>query len=151
MISQATSDYLGTVEEIVREAYTKWVAVIGGKPIPMQADYAALIDAGTVWLLDSMDGLIVLVDEADGDTGGGVLLIENVAVRPSAQGKGLGRQLLTFAEEQARTRGLTALRLYTNEKMTSNIALYLAFGYRETGREVINGRHVVHMRKDLGT
>nr|WP_083472667.1 GNAT family N-acetyltransferase [Kibdelosporangium phytohabitans] len=111
----------------------------------MQADYAALIDAGTVWLLDSTDGLIVLVDEPDD----GVLLIENVAVRPAAQGKGLGRQLLAFAEEQARHRGLTAVRLYTNEKMTSNIALYLAFGYRETSREVRDGRHVVHMRKDV--
>ncbi|ALG08797.1 GNAT family N-acetyltransferase [Kibdelosporangium phytohabitans] len=145
MISQATSEYRGTVEEIVHEAYAKWIEVTGGKPLPMQADYAALIDAGTVWLLDSTDGLIVLVDEPDD----GVLLIENVAVRPAAQGKGLGRQLLAFAEEQARHRGLTAVRLYTNEKMTSNIALYLAFGYRETSREVRDGRHVVHMRKDV--
>ncbi|ONI75357.1 hypothetical protein ALI144C_40525 [Actinosynnema sp. ALI-1.44] len=145
MISQATGDHRGTVEEIVRAAYTKWIEVTGSEPLPMLADYAALIDAGTVWLLDSMDGLIVLVDEPDD----GVLLVENVAVRPSAQGKGLGRQLLAFAEEQARHRGLTALRLYTNQKMTSNIALYLALGYRETGRAELDGRQVVHMLKDL--
>lgn len=145
MISQATSDYRDTVEEIVREAYSPWIDVIGGLPLPMEADYGALIDAGDVWLLDSMDGLIVLVAEP----GDGVLLVENVAVRPSAQGQGLGRRLLTFAEEQARQRELTATRLYTNVKMTSNIAIYLASGYHETGREVLHGRHVVHLRKDL--
>lgn len=76
-------------------------------------------------------------------------LIENVAVNPAAQGRGLGRCLLAFAEDQARALGLSALRLYTNEKMTSNIALYERLGHVITERENINGRRAVHMRKLL--
>jgi ribosomal protein S18 acetylase RimI-like enzyme len=131
------------VEELVRAAYTPWIEVIGVQPLPMVADYAALIGAGHVWVLDPVEGLIVLVPEND------VLLVENLAVSPAAQGCGLGRRLLAFAEDQARFLGLSTLRLYTNEKMTSNIALYERLGYVETEREDIKGRHAVHMRKPL--
>jgi ribosomal protein S18 acetylase RimI-like enzyme len=131
------------VEEVVHAAYAPWIEVIGVQPLPMVADYAKLIRAGQVWVLGPVDGLIVLIPED------GVLLIENVAVRPAAQGRGLGRRLLAVAEDRARSLGLSALRLYTNEKMTSNIAWYERLGYVETGRENISGRYAVHMRKAL--
>ena len=131
------------VENIVQAAYAPWIDIIGGRPLPMVADYAELIAAGKVWVLDSIDGLIVLVPED------GVLLIENVAVSPASQGRGLGRCLLAFAEDHARALGLSNVRLYTNEKMVSNIAFYKRLGYVATERENINGRNVVHMRKPL--
>ena len=131
------------VESVVHAAYAPWIDIIGMRPLPMVADYAELIAAGRVWVLDPVDGLIVLVPEA------GVLLIENVAVSPAAQGRGLGRCLLAFAEDHARALGLSILRLYTNEKMTSNIAFYERLGYVVTGRENIKGRYAVHMRKPL--
>lgn len=131
------------VEDVVHAAYAPWIEVIGMQPLPMVADYAELIGAGHVWVLDPVEGLIVLVPES------GVLLIENVAVSPVAQGRGLGRCLLAFAEDQARSLALSTLRLYTNEKMTSNIAFYERLGYVETKRENIKGRYVVHMSKPL--
>ncbi|MFE9689660.1 GNAT family N-acetyltransferase [Micromonospora sp. NPDC005806] len=131
------------VEDLVHAAYAPWIEVTGVQPLPMVADYAELIGAGQVWVFDPVEGLIVLVPED------GVLLIENVAVSPAAQGRGLGRCLLAFAEDQARALGLSTLRLYTNEKMTSNIAFYERLGYVATERENINGRHAVHMRKPL--
>jgi ribosomal protein S18 acetylase RimI-like enzyme len=144
MIRLATEADLAAVEEIVRDAYAAWVGVIGGKPRPMVADYGELIAAGRVWVDDQPDGLIVLVPEEQ------ALLIENVAVRRRAQGRGLGRSLLAFAEERARALTLPAVRLYTNEKMNSNISLYLSLGYLETGRESFSPIHsVVHMRKGL--
>jgi ribosomal protein S18 acetylase RimI-like enzyme len=42
--------------------------------------------------------------------------------------------LLDFADEQTRSWGLPEVRLYTNSRMERNIALYSAYGYRETGR-----------------
>jgi ribosomal protein S18 acetylase RimI-like enzyme len=57
---------------------------------------------------------------------------------------------MTFAESEAQRLGYASIRLYTNEKMTENIAIYGRLGYRETGREVLRGLHVVHMRKQLG-
>jgi ribosomal protein S18 acetylase RimI-like enzyme len=124
------------------------VEIIGMRPLPMEADYPALIAADRVWVRGDVpggpvDALIVLIP-ADG-----ALLVDNVAVHPSAQGRGLGRRLLAFAEDQARSRGLPALRLYTNVKMTSNIALYESLGYRRTDTETIEGRHAVHLRKEL--
>lgn len=133
------------VEAIVQAAYEPWAPVIGMEPLPMLADYAALIAGKRVHVLENgeIDALIVLEPEE------GVLLIDNVAVRPDRQGRGLGRRLMAFAEFRARSLGLNALRLYTNEKMTSNIGLYESLGFRETTREVIDGKHAIHLRKDL--
>lgn len=134
------------VEEIVEAAYAPWAEIIGARPIPMDADYAALIAAGQVFVTGTgPDGLIVLIPET------GTLLIENVAVAPDHHGQGTGRALMAFAEDRARTLALPRLRLYTNELMTPNIALYERLGYQETAREDIGGRNVVHMTKDLPT
>jgi ribosomal protein S18 acetylase RimI-like enzyme len=144
-IRLAESADRAAVEAIVRTAYEPWVQVIGVRPLPLVADYGELITEGHVHVLENgeIDALIVLQPDD------GVLLVENVAVRPDRQGRGLGRRLMAFAEFRARSLGLRALRLYTNEKMVSNIGLYESLGYRETEREAINGRHVVHMRKEL--
>ncbi|MEV6031889.1 GNAT family N-acetyltransferase [Nonomuraea sp. NPDC052116] len=131
------------VERLVHDAYSPWIEVVGMRPLPMEADYGALIAAGRVHVTDPLDALIVLVPED------GVLLVENVAVRPGHQGKGLGRALMAYAEEEARRLGLPALRLYTNVKMTTNIALYESLGYVETGRMGVEGRSAVMMRKQL--
>jgi ribosomal protein S18 acetylase RimI-like enzyme len=148
MIRRAVPGDLAAVAELVAEAYGPWVAIIGGRPAPMDADHAGLIADGRVHLAAAADtdGLVVLIPEHD------TLLVENVAVRPALHGRGIGRRLLAFAEDEARRLGLPALRLYTNEKMTRNIALYEALGYVVTGREPVDGRgHIVLMRKDLPT
>jgi ribosomal protein S18 acetylase RimI-like enzyme len=144
-IRLAESADRAAVETIVRTAYEPWVQVTGVRPLPLVADYRELISQGRVHVLENgeIDALIVLQALES------VLLVENVAVRPDRQGRGLGRRLMAFAEFRARSLGLPALRLYTNEKMTSNIGLYVSLGYRETDREAIDGRHVVHMRKEL--
>ena len=58
----------------------------------------------------------------------------SVAVAPAFQGRKLGIRLLDFADEQARSWDVPEVRLYTNSRMERNIALYAAYGYRETGR-----------------
>jgi GNAT superfamily N-acetyltransferase len=132
------------VEELVRQAYQPWVGVIGMRPIPMEADYGDLIAARRVHVTgEGPDGVIVLLPED------GVLLVENVAVRPGRHGRGIGRSLLAFAETEARRLGLPALRLYTHVKMARNIAIYESLGFVETGREEIDGRSALTMRKEL--
>jgi ribosomal protein S18 acetylase RimI-like enzyme len=110
----------------------------------MRDDYAALIAAGHVHVLDiagAVEGVLVLIPEAT------AMLLDNVAVR--AKGLGLGRTLLTFAEEQARAAGYTSIRLYTHEKMTENIELYRRLGYAETHRAEQRGLKRVFMAKPL--
>ncbi|MFL6055754.1 MAG: GNAT family N-acetyltransferase [Actinoallomurus sp.] len=144
-IRLAEADDLGSVEAIVKAAYDPWVPMIGVEPLPLSADYGDLISDGLVYVLESVgvDALIVLRPKDD------ELLVENVAVHPDRQGRGLGLRLLAFAEFRARSLELPAVRLYTNEKMISNIGLYEFLGYRETSRGGIDGRRVVHMRKQL--
>lgn len=88
-------------------------------------------------------GLIVLVP-ADN-----YLLLENVAVVPSAQGRGVGGALLRFAEDHARSLGLSEIRLYTNAAMTENLAYYPRRGYRETGRREQDGFSRVFFAKQV--
>ncbi|MBA1271797.1 hypothetical protein [Stutzerimonas azotifigens] len=57
---------------------------------------------------------------------------------------------MAYAEDQARTAGLPALTLFTNEKMHENIAIYTKAGFLETRRMTDNGFNRVYFRKDLG-
>jgi GNAT superfamily N-acetyltransferase len=141
----ATHEDLAAVEGIVSEAYQPWADALGFRPGPMDEDYAALIASGEVFVTGSaaLNGLIVLVEEP------GCLFIENVAVRPAGQHRGIGRSLLFFAEREAARRGSAALRLYTHEMMTSNIALYHSLGYVETHREPFAIGSRVHLRKQI--
>ena len=77
------------------------------------------------------------------------LFVENVAVRPERQGRGLGRALMAFAEDHARAAGLAEVTLYTNQKMTENLRFYAALGYAETGRRSEDGFARVFFRKAL--
>jgi ribosomal protein S18 acetylase RimI-like enzyme len=114
-------------------------------PAPVLNDYRSEAAAGQLWVIgDPIVGVIVLIDGAES------LLIENVAVDPYAQGKGIGRRLMAFAEEQAVARGLCKLTLYTNEVMVENLALYARLGYRETARRGDSGYMRVFMEKALG-
>ena len=143
-IRPADAADLPAVQRIVRDAYTKYIARIGKPPGPMNDDYAALVRAHHVWVMgDPLQGAIVLLPEADH------LLLDNVAVDPAAQGQGIGRALIEFAEAEARRRGYTELRLYTHETMTENIALYRRTGWQETGRAEQNGFARVFFRKPV--
>lgn len=134
-IRPAAPDDLAAVTALTSAAYAPWTAQFGAPPLPVTAEYAPRIAAGEVWLLapsgapDGLpDGLIVLERHDDH------LLIFSLAVAPAQQGSGHGKRLLAFAEQQARAAGMAEIRLYTNARMTRNIALYAACGYRETGR-----------------
>ena len=148
MIRPAGTADRAAVEAIVREAYSVYIDRIGKPPGPMLDDYAALIGAGAVSVLEEPDGeiaaIIVLLAKP------GHLLLDNIAVRRDRQGQGLGRHLIAFAETEARRRGCRELRLYTHETMTENIALYARLGFTETGRGRDAGYDRVFMAKRLG-
>jgi ribosomal protein S18 acetylase RimI-like enzyme len=135
------------VEAVVRAAYEVYIPRIGKPPGPMLDDYRRLIDEGVVSMVEEADGsiaaLIVLLPQPDH------LLLDNVAVRPDRQGRGLGRRLIAFAESEARRLGYAELRLYTHAMMTENIALYTRLGFGETGRGHEAGYDRVFMVKPL--
>ncbi|RWA06852.1 hypothetical protein EKO27_g8249 [Xylaria grammica] len=127
----ASQSDLAAVQAVVRDAYTPYVSSIGRKPGPMLDDYEAHINAGRVTVVDldaGIGGILVLIPESD------AMLLDNVAVAPSAQGLGLGRELMA---------------LYTHERMARNIEYYSRIGYVETHRAEENGLKRVFMAKSL--
>ena len=76
-------------------------------------------------------------------------MLENVAVAPDAQGQGIGRQLMAFADTQARARGFARIRLYTHTTMVENQAMYLHLGFREIARGLDDGYDRVQFEKTL--
>jgi GNAT superfamily N-acetyltransferase len=137
---------VAVLRSIAAAAYQPYVARIGRAPAPVDADYVGAVRRREAWLAlrdDVPVGLIVLVPEP------GYLLLENVAVLPSAQGQGIGSLLLGFAEARAGALGLSEIRLYTNEAMTENLAYYPRRGYRETHRGEEDGFRRVYFSKQL--
>jgi GNAT superfamily N-acetyltransferase len=142
----ASYDDQSAIEDVVRNAYSHYISRIGRAPGPMMDDYGRLIANGRVHVIDRdgmVQGLLVLIPEED------AMLLDNVAVVPSAQGSGLGRQMLEFAERAARDAGYHSIKLYTNEAMTENIQLYSRIGYSETHRAEEKGLRRVYMIKQL--
>lgn len=134
------------LRDLVRAAYGKYIARLGREPAPMLDDYGARIAAGQAWVLEedgAMVGALILEDDA------GTLLLYNIAVSPDAQGKGVGRRLIAFTEAEARRRGYALLRLYTNEKMVENVAMYPRLGFTETHRGSEAGHPRVYFEKRL--
>jgi GNAT superfamily N-acetyltransferase len=132
------------IRELSRIAYAKWVPLIGREPLPMTADYDRAVVAHMIDLLEADGALLALVETIAADSH---LLIENLAVHPDQQGKGLGDHLLGHACELARGLGYDEVRLYTNAAFTSNIAFYAKRGFSECAREPHpKGGEIVHMR-----
>ena len=132
------------VERIARAAYAPYVALIGRAPAPMVADFAAAIAAGRVWVTGTpVAGYVVAWRRGDH------WHLENVAVDPAAQGRGIGRALVAHVETLARRDGAAAVELYTNAKMAANLRLYPRLGYVETGRRTEDGFDRVFFRKAL--
>ena len=144
---RATLADAADVRALTRAAYAKWVPLIGREPKPMTADYERAVSEHVIDLYEyggALLGLVEVIPQPDH------LLIENIAVRPDQQGKGLGDILLTHAEDYARSLGLSETRLYTNVMFAANLAFYAKRGYSEFARETLApGAIAVHMRKRI--
>ncbi|MCP4384626.1 MAG: GNAT family N-acetyltransferase, partial [Hyphomicrobiales bacterium] len=75
----------------------------------------------------------------------GFMKLVNVAVHPDRRGAGLGKALLTLADNEAKRQGFAEMRLNTHSGIESNVKLYARLGWIEVERQ----RNVVAMRKAL--
>src|SRR5262245_37455251 len=120
-IRRAVAEDAAVIAAITDAAYRNYVPRLGRKPQPMTADYQQLLAEHPIWLLEidgQPVGVLVLIHESQ------ALLIYSVAVSPSEQQCGFGRQLLAWAEQEAQQAGYQHIRLYTNALMEENIARY---------------------------
>jgi ribosomal protein S18 acetylase RimI-like enzyme len=143
--SATTADVAG-IRAIARAAYEKYVSRIGREPAPMVADFetdVAESHAAVIEIGGQLCGYLISWPEDD------AYFIENVAVDPQCQGRGIGGRLIQHSVAEARRCGLAALSLYTNEAMTENLAMYAHIGFVETHRVSEDGFRRVYMRWTL--
>lgn len=143
---RARLEDVDNIRELVDAAFEKYIPLIGRKPLPMMADHADLIRNGEGWVLEQNHEMIAVLEMVAKDES---LYIDIVAVKDSHQFKGLGKQLLVFAETQAQELGLNAMTLFTNERYTALLEMYARLGYVETHRVPVKGTDAVHFRKTL--
>ena len=147
MIRLAQSRDEVEIRRCAQQAYTRYVPLIGRKPAPIVADFPAQIAEGWVYVATddqgSFQGYIVFYAE------GSHVLLESVAVLPSAAGRGVGRALIGVCEDAARQSGLKGVRLYTNEKMTDNLLIYPKLGYVQVAQRTEDGFKRVYFEKSI--
>ena len=142
----ATAADAAAIARCVEAAYSPYIERIGEPPGPMLDDYTETVRNHRAFVIESggeIVGVVVLIEER------GTVLLDNVAVLPSQQGKGVGRRLMLLAEEEARRLGYGSIDLYTHELMTENFALYARNGYEEVERRTEKGFPRIYMRRRL--
>ncbi|MFE9094793.1 GNAT family N-acetyltransferase [Streptomyces sp. NPDC007264] len=143
-IRPAVAADVPAVRAVTDAAYHPYIERIGVVPQPMEADHAANVAAGRVFVTgEPVDGLVVV--EALRDH----LFLDSIAVHPDARGRGVGRRLLAFVEARARALGLSEIRLYTNAMMWENQQIYPKYGYEVVERRVDGPYDRFHYRKRL--
>ena len=146
-LRRATPADVPGIRVCVEAAYRHYIPRMGKPPGPMLDDYEEVVRRHTVFVVDdgAIQGVLVLIVSASG------MLLDNIAVHPQQQGRGIGAMLMTRAEAEARRLGHDALDLYTHECMVENVAIYRSMGYEETDRREEHGYQRVYMRKRLGS
>lgn len=145
-IRRAVSDDVAAVTDCVCQAFIHYIQRIGKQPGPMLDDYQTLISQDVVYVAcrqAEVVGVLVLLETDEG------FCIETIAVRPGAQGLGLGSTLLAFAEQVARQSGFTSLYLSTHRLMHESQAVYAHLGYVEFDQRMVNGYDRIFVRKQI--
>jgi ribosomal protein S18 acetylase RimI-like enzyme len=136
---------LAAVHAVTHSAYHHYVDRIGARPAPMDADYPHLMRRGCLFVVGSPAIATVTLVPEDG-----WLSLDNFAVAPDQQGRGIGRRILAFAEDHARQLWLTELRLVTHSMMWENQRLYATAGYEEYTRTALGAeQELIHYRKAI--
>ena len=143
MIRQADASAVAAAQDVLRAAFSPFIAVIGQKPAPMRADLAAAQQAGQLWVTADRMALMVCLPK------GAAMDLDILAVAPEAQGRGLGTALVVHAEALARRAGLLEVTLYTNAAMIGAQRLYARLGFQLVERRQQDGFDRLFYRKPL--
>lgn len=143
----ANSADLPAVVALVDAAYRHYVPILGRHPRPMDDDQQARLDNGELFVVEDGGALLAVLTMMVQPE---AVHIFNFAVHPDAQGRGLLRHMLDFAEATAWREGKSRLTLYTNAAMTRNRAIYAHLGFTQTGEhDTPGGYRVVFMERPV--
>jgi GNAT superfamily N-acetyltransferase len=132
-IRSATLEDAEGLKKSMESAYAPYQERMGGERLPpMDVDYSSEIANYPTWVVESvgeiLGGLIMVFENENA-------AIANIAVDSKFQGKGIGGELLKFAESQAKRRNFPQLYLTTHILLKENLSLYRHLGWKEIGRD----------------
>lgn len=153
-IRLAKPDDAGKIAEILREAFSMYKALYTPEAFevvtPTAEEVIKRFDEGPMWVAvkgDDALGTVSVLPEPEW------LYIRSMAVRPSAQGLGIGHKLMDAVEEYAIENDFDRLFLYTTYFSTGAIELYEKHGFirgRDTTAEEWYGTPGLAMDKKIG-
>lgn len=146
VIQSAVQNDYAAIQRCAQQAFEQYVATIGKRPAPMDADFSAQIQQGQIAVAryqSQFAGYITCYPDGD------AMHLDAVAVLPEFTGQGIGKRLIEHVEQTARAGGYQAVELYTNEMMIANLAIYPRLGYQEMDRRFDQGYQRVFFRKLL--
>ena len=144
MIRLAVRDDIDTVTALLI-AFRDWWGTSTPSDETFRTTVATLLeDPNTEFLLAGEDGVAQLRYRLSAWTGTEDCWLEDLYVRDSARGSGLGRALTEACVERARARGCRRIELDVNEQNATAIALYQRCGFstepKPPGRTLFLGR-----------
>ncbi|MBT2485296.1 MULTISPECIES: GNAT family N-acetyltransferase [unclassified Microbacterium] len=148
VIAPISDDDAGEVLTVQRAAFVSEAAIYGSVDMPPLTQTLTELEAelrsesGFTARIDGrLVGAIRFVERDD------LLLVGRIAIAPDMQGEGIGRMLLTAAEESSSAR---VAELFTGSLSEANIRLYESCGYEEHERVPDgDGTAQIFMRKPL--
>jgi N-acetylglutamate synthase-like GNAT family acetyltransferase len=128
----ATADDVPGLVGLLNEAFAMERAFIARDRTSIQ-EITRLQDTGTFFVIDGDEGVLAacMYVEKRGDR----MYLGMLAVHPSRQKRGLGRQMMADAESQAAALGCHAIDIRIVDRRTELPPFYLSLGFLERGTE----------------
>ncbi len=145
-IRQAEPAECKTIEKCINDAFSGYIAPMGGKPTAMNTDFEPLVAKRQVYVGvkdNVIVAVMVIINCPDH------VLLKNVAVVEQFQNKGVGKELLKFVEAETLRFGKSVIQIYTSARLPQLVNYWSKCGFQETKRVTDNGHIVVYMAKNL--
>ena len=128
---------------IALKAYEKYIERMGKEPAPMRP---VIQKEDVVFICEDNKQIIafaILVKIND------QIILDNIAVDPSHQKKGIGNNFIKFIEQYLIKKKFDKYQLYTNEKMFENIKWYQKIGFKIFKKVTEKGYNRIYFEKEL--
>ena len=128
---------------IAQKAYEKYIERMGKEPAPMRP---VIQKEDVVFVCEDNKQVIafaILVKIND------QIILDNIAVDPSHQKKGIGNNFIKFIEQYLIKQKFDKYQLYTNEKMFENIDWYQKIDFKIFKKVTEKGYNRIYFEKEL--
>ena len=131
------------IKVIALKAYQKYVERMGKEPAPMRPVFEKEDEVFVCEKDKQIVAFAIIVKIND------QIILDNIAVDPAYQNKGIGNNFIEFIEQYLIKQGVNKYQLYTNEKMFENIDWYQKIGFKIFKKVTEKGFKRIYFEKKL--